>query len=633
MIAVALGVGGGAAFFAWRGHVIKQQRDREERTVQSLLDRHQGREALALLQLLRRETDQESFAPGQELRWKTWELQASLEMRDMPRLLMYYERDPALFVENEVACIMTTRTLLAIHKPEEAAKLRRVWLGREKHKEEWLAYDADECLRRGKADEARALLLTATLSGRADCARLMRLALLSAGRPQEAAGYLNAAYAADPRNSDLRSFRAQILENAGQNELARVEYTAALAVEPGNPLLRDQLAEFYLRQQDYPLALQTLGDNLARGSFDYMWLKAEFWGRVAAPLQSNANKCPSGSLQPLAELMRNLHKNSFWDEAAFARLRSSEDFAGNRQEVHWLRILQYLQDGKEREALELLSGSKFMTRSWNPELESTLRIFLNYRQSGRPPQAGDFNAAAKQHHTLFDAVAAWSNGNAMPDIHSFATGPYAFAGACLASGWIEAALRLAPTDRGMEDAPEWFRYGMVQALRMSRGSGPALELARKQPVTPLLQLATGELLLATGPAKEGLQTLKKISSDSSDAGYRAAWLLALTALREGNTSEAIACVSLQPRLANAITGREIVARATALSGDQAKAFQLYAAMEKESAEAKVFLARRAFAAKQWDEARRLTRALMAQYPDQLSFREDLLKIDRAASRK
>ena len=79
--------------------------------------------------------------------------------------------------------------------------------------------------------------------------RLVRLALATSGSNLTTSwNYLADAAQLDPRNTEVRSFRAQILEQIGKDELARVEYVAAHVAEPQNPLLRDQLAEFYRRQ-------------------------------------------------------------------------------------------------------------------------------------------------------------------------------------------------------------------------------------------------------------------------------------------------------------------------------------------------------------------------------------------------
>lgn len=631
--AAALVTGGGFAFSAWRSHVIATQRERQERTVVVLLKEHHGGDALALLQLMRREAAGTVLPQAQEARWQKYELAASLQLRDMPLLLALYERLPDLLRSDETASLLVARALIAMKRPDEAAKLRDSWRGREQQKEDWLCYDADECLFRHKPEEAAELLTGTQFSGKADSGRLLRLAILNADKPPEALKYFNAAYAADRANPDLRSFRGQILENAGQARLARVEYTAALAAAPENPLLRDQLAEFYLRQHDYPLALQTLAESLRGNAFDFMWLKAGFWARVIKPLPAgNAPQhCPAGVLQPLAEMIVSLPAEKFWDEKTFERLRFAARYASERQEVFWLRLLQNLKDGRENEAADMLTTNTFKAHPLHSELEGALRIFLKFRQKHISPAAEDFDQATDDRHQLFESIAAWSKGQASPETETFAAGPYAFAGAFLAAGWVEAALQLVPSDRALPDAPDWFLYGIAQALRMNRDNATALAFAKKQPPTSLMRLAVGELLLAEGQKDEAAAELKKIAAENSDVGFRAAWLLAASAAEQRKFDESRNTVAAQPRLADSTAGREIVARVTLLQGSEADAARLYSEIESDSAEAKTFLARRAFANKNWDEARRLIRLLTEQFPDELSLRASLQAIDHAAA--
>jgi hypothetical protein len=60
-----------------------------------------------------------------------------------------------------------------------------------------------------------------------------------------------------------------------------------------------------------------------------------------------------------------------------------------------------------------------------------------------------------------------------------------------------------------------------------------------------------------------------------------------------------------------------------MQDDEASASAQYAALEKDSAEAQAYLARTAFKNKRWDEARRLTRELLTEFPDELILRKNL----------
>ncbi|MEI6351477.1 MAG: hypothetical protein WCP06_10265 [Verrucomicrobiota bacterium] len=123
----------------------------------------------------------------------------------------------------------------------------------------------------------------------------------------------------------------------------------------------------------------------------------------------------------------------------------------------------------------------------------------------------------------------------------------------------------------------------------------------------------------------------ELVSDDSDKGFRAAWLLARNAMTNGNYTRARNIVMCQPRLANHTLGREIVARLTFLEGDEEGAVQLFSALENESIEAQMFLARRAFKHRQWAEARRLNRLLLDQFPDWTTVRRQILELEQMAS--
>ena len=498
-IAAALVTGGVVAFSQWRSHVILKQRVRQEALVSSLLKEKRIRDALAVLQLLRHDAAGAQTA-DQETRWQQWELAATVQLREPPRLIALYERYPALVQADEAASLLATRALLASKHPAEAAKLRAAWHGHEHRTADWLCYDADECVSRKKPEEAVALLEGTHLEGKEDCVRLLRLAILSSGQPKKVWTYFQQAYAADPQNTDLRSFRGQVLENAGQFPLARAEYSAALAIDPTNPLLRDQLADFYTRQRDYPMTVATLAGGMRGDTFDFIWLKAAFWSRLASPLPKDApaaGQCPQGALEPLVKMIAALPAGQFWDESAFQQLRFSTQYNTGRQEVFWLRLLQLLKEGREKEAAELLAANPFRTRSLHPELESSLRILLKCRLHQAAPMPGDYDSGpgGAGTHSFFKAVGAWSQGHPEAGLESFATGPRAFAGALLAAGWLEAALEFTPTDRALAGAPEWFTYDMTRALSLNRSPEAALAFAQLQPDSPWMRLAIEKLRL------------------------------------------------------------------------------------------------------------------------------------------
>ena len=106
-----------------------------------------------------------------------------------------------------------------------------------------------------------------------------------------------------------------------------------------------------------------------------------------------------------------------------------------------------------------------------------------------------------------------------------------------------------------------------------------------------------------------------VGGDSPDEGALAAWVLGKHALDKGDYTTARRIVANCSQLAMNTLGREIMARAMQMEGKEEEAAKLYSAIEIESAEAKMFLARRAISRKNWKEARRLTQLLLLQYPD------------------
>lgn len=100
-----------------------------------------------------------------------------------------------------------------------------------------------------------------------------------------------------------------------------------------------------------------------------------------------------------------------------------------------------------------------------------------------------------------------------------------------------------------------------------------------------------------------------------DQELQVAWLLATSALSQGDCATARKAVMDNPGLKNSILGREVLAQIMLTEGNEEAAVKMYSDIESRSATAKMFLARRAIAEQNWNEARRLTELLLLQYPD------------------
>ena len=98
-----------------------------------------------------------------------------------------------------------------------------------------------------------------------------------------------------------------------------MEYVAATLAEPNNVLLRDQLAEFYRRQDQLGVAQQTwmeVVDPVDGASADFIWMKSWFWDRFyrqAADLKLDADAAPAGPNARFLKDMLQLSADRFWN--------------------------------------------------------------------------------------------------------------------------------------------------------------------------------------------------------------------------------------------------------------------------------------------------------------------------------
>ena len=410
-LAVTCGVGVCVGFVGWRAHVFAAQDERNYRNAQELLQASQPAQALAIV----RAQQAAAKVRGRSRQdWQALELAALEQMRDVSGLLWLYGSCPGLFRDHEGASLLVARGLLAVGDTKGQAALCDQWRAVATRQNAWFALDVDALLVQGLAGEAMTLLKSRSFAGKEDCGRLARLALLTAQEDlSKAWEVLDIAQANDPRNPDIRSFRAQILERVGKRDRARVEYVAAHVADPKNPFLRDQLAEFYRRSGRYSTALATWSDGLGQRSTDFIWLKALFWSRVARPIDFDytSAKPPAGHLQPLVSYLVSLGPARFWDPGTFEGIRNGSEYLEHRQEAFWLRLLAALRSGREDEALELLRSNRFRSQSWHPELEDALQCVLNYRRLGimNPGNMPTALAAAstEPRHQFFEQLSQW----------------------------------------------------------------------------------------------------------------------------------------------------------------------------------------------------------------------------------
>ncbi|MFA5205086.1 MAG: tetratricopeptide repeat protein [Lentisphaeria bacterium] len=641
---MAIGVWG---VFQWRSWMVRSRFESRLAETQGLLEKKKPAEALQVLYSTRYSPAGKD--PNLNARFCELEVRILVALQRITPLLQRYTENPSLFLRNEEAAQLVVRALMERGSVAEARALRNKWRNRETQTESWFMLDVDTLIRQGKRDKAVTLLKSRRFPGTGDSNRLARLAILAAPTDLPAAwNYLNQAMNVDPRNPEIRLFRAQMLENAGLLPAARSEYQAAMENDGQRAYFREQLADFHRRHGDYGQMLLSLTQGLTPESPDHLWLRAWFWNRVAAPASLDWNKLrpTRGELEPLIGFLLELPAAQFWDPAGYQALPGAERYLRANQELFWLQLLEALRRGDEPQALELLSRNRFRSRSWQPDLEAALERILQYRRVGpgkMPPaeRAGKSSAlpgGQAGRHQFFPALEAFlqaapakpRTGAGRDPIATLLDSRNVFSAAFLAGGWLEAALQLNRLSTIPADYPDWLAYGLAQALRSNRGPEKALEFCQQQEAkTPALQMLEGELLLAIGKTDAAMKQLATVAPDNSPAGLRAAWLLSLARIEAGDLAGAAQVVQNQPRLAGNVLGKEILARLAWMRQDTATATRLYQAIEQESLEAKVYLARLAFSQKDYPRAETLTRALLRESPDTPQFHENLRLIHDA----
>jgi len=620
-------------FFSWREHVITSQDERSYRLAADLLDQSRPGEALAIIRSFDRSRDDHEHE-----KWLSLEIQSLVRLKNIHRLLYLYEHYTDIFSRHEEASLLIARALIQLKNMEVYSHLRDQWRSHEQHKELWFVLDADRLILEGKTGEAIEMLNSSSFEGKADCARLTRLALLTA--PEDLNGawkLLEDAKNKDPYNQDVRSFRAQILEGIGKLHLARIEYVAAHIADPDNLILRDQLAEFYRRTGNHALAIQTWKDTLAPPSLAYIWIKTLFWSRVSRPIDYawDTGERPSGRMQDLVDFLVDLPEDRFWDDKSFEKIPSSYEYAEARQEIYWLRIIQTLKDGSEFKALELIKKLSNTSNVYDQELCSALESILVYRRWGVLLSENTYKV--KKHpprHQFFDELKRLSSrdDSSSPtkkipvDLDALMNSHEAFSAAFMAAGWLETSLFLHGTGPVPDDLPDWFAYGITQAYRYNRGNQAAMDFALQQKTSPSLEILIAELLIAQGRAEDAFKRLKPYIKLDSDIGYRAAWIASLSRLDMGDLRGSEDTVMLNPKLSSGTAGKEILAKIALARGDMQRADALYSSLEESSTEAKVYLSKRAYDKKQWKRARQLTTELIHKHPDNLQFAKNLEKI-------
>jgi len=613
--------------------VIKESRDKTAYTeAKTFLNDQRAAKAFEIIRM------RDSSVPDRNSEWLHLEIEALSALGNIGRLSALYDRHPKAFMQHEKGSMIVARAMLATGDMKSYVTFRKAWESHEKQPELWFALDVDALILQQDTAGALKLLRSRSFEGQADAARLNRLALLTAGgNLQQAWQYLEQAYSVAPKNPDVRSFRAQILERMGKEKMARVEYVAAHLALPDNPLYRDQLAEFYRRRGQIGLAVQTWARDLNERSADFIRLKALFWSRVTTPASIGKTDPADiyGELAPLVIYLQELPEGQFWDDGLFEKeVAKGQMVLERRQEAYWLRILEALRNKEEEKCYDIILVHPFKRSSWNPDLEKALERVLAYRlEKPQPMDANAFGASGRnteQRHQLFEQLERIAmREKPDPKLDRLLRSDEAFAAVFMAGGWMEAALQLRGKGAIPEGIPDWYIYGVTQSLRFNRDAKAALAFARSQRPTPEMTLLTGEILLANKERAASIEMLEPLTKSKSAIGYRAAWLQSLAYLDQKATDKARNALQRQPELFSSTAGKEILARIALAEGEPEKARAIYTSLADRSAEAKAYLAMLAYRQKDWNTCKILTMELIKEFPDRMELQANLAAINKA----
>jgi len=596
VIALALA----AAAFFWNKTATERRAAATMAAARGLLAKGRSADAQVLLQA----TKPPDKASPSRAAWFDLEVRSALANRQFELLRRLKDSDPAGFARNPEAVSWLERIAMAKGDgiPEDAGPI----------------LTADKALLAGDPDSARQVLESAKLEGGDEVNRLTRLALLNADKPEKAWEFISQAYAIEPKNPDVRTFSANLLEQEGKPELARRDYVAAVVANPQNLRARDNLAEFYLRQQMLPQAVQTWLDTPPADGSAILYLKAWFWNRVglgSLPLKKTA--APGEFVASLAALPAG----DFWGAEPGLFLTQSRALA-DRSETLWLRVLQELRAGRESEALKILARASPQQAARNTFLLATLQFLLETRTAAGGNSMPEIPEIKKSGHPFWK----WLDEN-KSDPEALRQ-PWVLPVLFCVSGWLRAGVDICkPED--LADAPEWAAYAVARSAQVCGDSRRLTDfLAASPSKSPAMQLLRGESAWSDNRKADGQKIFEGLLG-TPEAGYRAAFLLALEALARNDAAGARRIISRQPDFAGSVPGREFLARAALAEGKEADAIAIYKSLGDTSDDARIYLARTAYNAKDWGRAEELIRSLIADHPNEPAFADNLEKIQAA----
>lgn len=549
--------------------------------------------------------------------WLEALLKGSEALPDPNQLKELFYYDPELFIGRENASLILAEKLIADGDSEGYTTLRRFFKNQETEPAQWMILNADNLLLQGDGNGAVATLKSRYFEGTEDTPRLLRLALLYMNHhPRVAWDYLEQAKKKDPSNLDISLFRARLLESSGKKDLAEIEWDNALKKGLVQDVaLKDELVDFYLRNQSYDKALNLLDSNLAYAAKDPLLLKALFVSKTIEPLPFSFTTKDAG----LKSYLSSLPEGKFWDEAHAPDILKAGEALGQAPSSLWLRMLENLRTKRESDALTLLNND-MREISYDPALKDAMADLLEVRINDKAPS-----------EPLLNLLNLPFNNDR--EVEAYLKGPDAFMTLLLARGWNEAALSLYAGNPHSTDLPEWIKGAYAKALKSNRGLKEAIAYLALQEETSKLKWMKANYLLQDERVEAAQTELAELASQNSPESPKAALLLAELAFRQGAWDDAKNHLNKQPEALNSLKGQTLLARIALQIDDENEAEKIYENIQDSSIEAKSFLAKRAFEAGDYKKAYRLTEALLNNDPSNKVLRENLQQLLEAEKRQ
>ena len=515
-------------------------------------------------------------------------IKANVALKNTAQLLALYDYRPYAFQQNEKASLLIAEDFVTKGKTVDYGVIRDNWHGKEEYPQAWMMLDTDALIFAGKHYQAIKLLTMKEFEGKEDTPRLTRLALLYMKEdPRTAWDYFSQAQDKDPSNPEIHLYRAKLLETVGKPSTALSEYLSTVQLDPENIHYQEQLAEYYLRQGQYPQAIEIWKELIERGAPDTIWVKALFWGRVIKSMEIDltSKEVPAGKLKPFIDYMINLKPWEFWNQQQYDRLEHAQKYLDSQQTTWWLKLLSALKQNNDEEAWFLLQFHTFSDESWDPELTLALKQVLTYRKRGSlnvargglgitAPEKATIARKGKVQHPFFaqlNALADVSEGKDVPEeLEHLLKSKNAFAVVLLSAGWNESAVELLKVKVIPDEFPSWVAVDFTEALKQLRGDKVALEFAIEQKQTPEMEILAGELLLSEGNLDAAYEKFNKHIYRNDDLGLKATRGASLIAFQKGDLYRAKELIEGHNKLSANPSGREVLARIAIAEGEMTK---------------------------------------------------------------